>query len=64
MKSQKPLNNRIDQYLKANPQIKEALNVFSISLEQYQKALESLSTQRTVTNFKDTNSNGDVAGNS
>jgi hypothetical protein len=64
MKTQKNLNNKIDKFLKANPRIQEAMDVFSISSEQYRKALESLSTQRTITNFEDTNPNGNVARNS
>ena len=64
MKTTKILDGKVDKFLKANPQIKEAMEVFSISSEQYRKALESLSAQRTINNFTDTNSNGDLAGNS
>lgn len=57
------LDNEIDKYLKDNPEIQEALDIFSISTEQYRQAIESLSTQQTVTNFKDTNINGNLARN-
>ena len=44
MKRQKQaqkLGNQMKDFLKKNPAIKEALRVFDISYDQYQKALES-----------------------
>lgn len=43
MKRQKQaqkLGGQINEFLKENPAIKEALRVFDISYDQYQKALE------------------------
>lgn len=44
MKQQKQaqkIGSQIKNFLKKNPAIKEALRVFDISYDQYQKALES-----------------------
>lgn len=44
MKRQKQaqkLGGQIKEFLKENPAIKEALRVFDISYDQYQKAMES-----------------------
>jgi hypothetical protein len=40
----------IEKFLKSNPKIKEALDLFKVSEEQYLKALESTQPQITTSN--------------
>ncbi len=44
------LEKEINQFLKANSRIKEALDLFKISEEQYTKAMSSVEPQPTTTN--------------
>lgn len=62
--SDKKINKKIDIFLKDNPQLKEALNVFNMSISDYRKAMESVTRKTTVTTFNTTNTYGNMAGNS
>ncbi len=44
------LEKEINQFLKSNTKIKEALDLFKISEEQYTKAMRSVDPQPTTTN--------------
>lgn len=49
-KKTKSPEKEVDRFLKSNPKIKEALDLFKISKEQYLKALESTQPQITTSN--------------
>jgi F0F1-type ATP synthase delta subunit len=55
---------QINKYLNENPRLKEALDVFSISNEEYKKAIESVTQKHTVTTFNTDNNYGNMARNS
>ena len=44
----KRIAGQMDRFSKENPQLKEALRVFDISYDQYQKAIESTQWPRSV----------------
>ncbi len=52
--SQKLINN----YLKKNPNIKEALTIFNISMESYTNAVNSFTNKKIIISTKTTNTNG------
>jgi hypothetical protein len=49
-KKNKILKKEINKFLKLNPNIKEALDLFKISEDQYLKALQSTQPQITTSN--------------
>jgi hypothetical protein len=44
------LKKEIKEFLKSNPKIKESLDLFKISEEQYLKAIRSMEPQATTSN--------------
>lgn len=57
-------DKQMDEFLKENPRLKEALDVFSMSNEEYKKAMESVSHKPAITTFNTTHNYGDMARNS
>jgi hypothetical protein len=60
--TKKGLEKQVQTFLKKNPQIEKALDVFNLSSRDYTKALTSLSKKQSFISF--TNTNGDMGGNS
>lgn len=53
----------MDKYLDENPRLKEALDVFSMSNEEYKKAIESVTQKHIITTVNTNNNHGDMARN-
>ncbi len=60
MTKKSPKNNTIDVekemaiFLKNNPEIQKSLEIFDMSLKEYNEALDSSVQEKTIINFKNT----------
>lgn len=52
--NEKNLNKKIKKYLEIEPEIKKSLDLFNISIEQYESAIRSVSECNTIATTKGT----------
>ena len=59
--SENKTQEQILAFLEENPSLKNALNIFNVSNEDYIKAIELNTRKQILTTFNTTNSNGNLA---
>jgi len=61
MKKEERIDKKVKEFLKENPKIKEAMEVFGMSMKEYTSAINALTRQNTI--LSTNNTNGDLVGN-
>lgn len=55
------INAEINKFLKNNPNLKQALDIFNMSTDTYSKMLSDLNEKQISINSETTNTNGNLA---
>jgi len=61
MDDNKKTSQEIDRFLKENPNLKKAMDVFGVSMKEYTKAINALTKKNVI--ITSNNTNGDLGRN-
>lgn len=61
MKEKEKIDKQVKHFLKANPNLKKAMEIFGVSMKEYTKAINALTKKNVI--ITSNNTNGDLGRN-